>query len=369
MNKLMTFLKKLSSLNIFFWSVFWLMVIIVIGTVEQKNIGLFSSQEKYFSSFYFKFYSIPLPGGGFIILLMSLALLSQLIFKTNYKSRARLGITLAHTGAVILLLGSFITYKIGTEGSLIFKEGETVDFIQDYKNFDIVIFNTIKNQEVVRINLIKKNIFPIKINEKYTITKINVIKNCQLIPNNNPNSNEIGFAKMFTFSTDPKGPVSQLCAEVSITNQDSIFIYRIFNQMPKNQTLQLDNLDAIIQVQNARIQLPFKIQLIDFDKKFHQGTMISKSFKSIVQIQDKNLTFSRVIEMNFPLRYKGYTFYQSSFSENSEGEISELAVVKNQAQWFPYISSFILCIGVLIHLVIRSREQGLDKKKVQGNQS
>ena len=371
MNKIINLLKRLSSLNIFFWSVLWLMIIVVSGTIEQKNIGLFAAQEKYFSSFYFKFYMIPLPGGGTIILLMSLALISQLVFKTNYKSKSRIGITLAHFGALILLLGSFITHKVGTEGSLVFKEGETVDFIQDYKNFDLVISHSGTNDEMKRLGLNDKSKLPVTLNNKFSIIKIEAIKNCQLTPNNAPSEEEVGFAKMFTFSSDSvsHGEIIQMCAEVTIQGQGLSSTYRVFNNMPRLQSLDIGMPDIILEVRNSKILLPFKMQLLDFDKKFHQGTLISKSFKSIVQIHDEKITFDRVIEMNSPLRYKGYTFYQSSFSENSEGEISELAVVKNQAQWFPYISSFILCFGVLLHLVIKSRGPKIVSKDLKGTQS
>jgi len=57
--------------------------------------------------------------------------------------------------------------------------------------------------------------------------------------------------------------------------------------------------------------------------------------------------------MNEPLRYKGYTFYQASFSQSESGETSILAVVKNYGRLFPYISSIIMSIGLLIHLLIK----------------
>ena len=57
--------------------------------------------------------------------------------------------------------------------------------------------------------------------------------------------------------------------------------------------------------------------------------------------------------MNEPLRYKGYTFYQSSFIETPDGETSVLAAVKNYGRMFPYISSIIMCIGLLIHLFMK----------------
>ncbi len=46
-------------------------------------------------------------------------------------------------------------------------------------------------------------------------------------------------------------------------------------------------------------------------------------------------------------------FYQSSFLENKFSDISVLAVVKNYGRLFPYISSIIMCIGILIHLILK----------------
>ncbi|MCC7260292.1 MAG: hypothetical protein IT567_04595, partial [Alphaproteobacteria bacterium] len=46
-------------------------------------------------------------------------------------------------------------------------------------------------------------------------------------------------------------------------------------------------------------------------------------------------------------------FYQSSFIAH-EGTVSTvLAVVNNAGRLFPYISSIIMCIGLLIHLAQR----------------
>jgi hypothetical protein len=54
--------------------------------------------------------------------------------------------------------------------------------------------------------------------------------------------------------------------------------------------------------------------------------------------------------MNEPLRHKGYTFFQSSFIEGPDSETSVFAVVKNYGRLFPYISSIIMCVGLLFHL-------------------
>ena len=56
--------------------------------------------------------------------------------------------------------------------------------------------------------------------------------------------------------------------------------------------------------------------------------------------------------MNEPLRHYDYTFYQASFIEEGDKETTVLATVKNYGRMFPYISSIIMCIGILVHLLV-----------------
>ena len=98
--------------------------------------------------------------------------------------------------------------------------------------------------------------------------------------------------------------------------------------------------------------LPFSIHLEDFIKKFHPGTEIAKSYRSHINLINNDIERKVIIRMNEPLRYKGYTFYQSSYKETPHGEVSILAVVRNVGKYFPYIASIILCLGLMIHLII-----------------
>jgi len=57
--------------------------------------------------------------------------------------------------------------------------------------------------------------------------------------------------------------------------------------------------------------------------------------------------------MNNPLRHKDLTFYQASYSIDSQGrEASTLAVVKNSAQLLPYMASTLTFLGLVIHFGI-----------------
>ncbi len=64
------------------------------------------------------------------------------------------------------------------------------------------------------------------------------------------------------------------------------------------------------------------------------------------------ISFPAVIEMNSPLRYRGYTFYQTSFKENENSQATILTVVKNSGQLFPYIASIVIVFGLMLHLIL-----------------
>ena len=93
--------------------------------------------------------------------------------------------------------------------------------------------------------------------------------------------------------------------------------------------------------------MPFEIKLVDFVRTYHPGTDTPKSFKSLVILN--NIPGNIDIQMNEPLRYGGFTFYQASFIND---EITVLAAVKNYGRLFPYISSIIISLGILFHLGI-----------------
>ena len=78
-----------------------------------------------------------------------------------------------------------------------------------------------------------------------------------------------------------------------------------------------------------------------------------KSFSSDINLIENMIPRHVLIKMNEPLRHRGYTFYQASFLEGELSDISVLAVVKNYGRLFPYISSIIMCIGILMHLILR----------------
>ena len=128
--------------------------------------------------------------------------------------------------------------------------------------------------------------------------------------------------------------------------------YLLFEDMSVPQTLQIDEKPMYMGLRKIQHQLPFAIELIDFEKQVHPGTGMARSYKSVVNLIEGRAKRRLIISMNEPLRTQDYTLYQSSFSQVEGRETSVLTVVKNAGRVFPYISSIIICIGILIHLVL-----------------
>lgn len=135
--------------------------------------------------------------------------------------------------------------------------------------------------------------------------------------------------------------------------------YAVFEDMPIDQHIKAGGLEYTVALRRKRTVLPFEVELIKFEKQMYPGTDKPRSFQSEVILKDGKLQWHSLISMNNPLRYKGYTFYQSSFiqdddaTEGSEKPVTVLAVVKNIGAIFPYIASLTICLGMLIHLLVR----------------
>ena len=92
-----------------------------------------------------------------------------------------------------------------------------------------------------------------------------------------------------------------------------------------------------------------------FLEKFHiatnPGTNKAASFESKVKVKDprNGIEKSALIRMNEPLKYGGYTFYQSSYQlRGGAPAISIFSVNWDPGRWIKYAGSLIMCIGIIL---------------------
>jgi len=117
--------------------------------------------------------------------------------------------------------------------------------------------------------------------------------------------------------------------------------------------LRVQEQESRVDYRPEKIVLPIEIKLLDFEKIMHPGTNIPRSFTSRVEVISGRTSRLAAISMNRPLRYREYTFYQSSYSEDGAGgESSIFSVVRNSGRWLPYIASALIILGLAVHFLI-----------------
>ena len=73
------FIELLADTKFFTYQIICLMILLIIGTIAQKDIGLYLAHQKYFASFIVVFFGfIPFPGGYTLLGLMTIGLILNL---------------------------------------------------------------------------------------------------------------------------------------------------------------------------------------------------------------------------------------------------------------------------------------------------
>ena len=356
------FLKIIMSPKVFSYTLIWLIILVFFGTIAQKDIGLYASQMKYFSSFYFLFLGfIPLPGGRLVLLLMTVNLFSSM-FKRNLWQLKKIGIIIVHLGGLLLLAGGGLTAYFSSEGNMVIAEGESSNYVDDYHNMELAfVNNSLKDSleyTVVDESLLYEGSRFQIFDEGPEIYIISNIKNVRIENRISP-ADSIYKGLLEKFVLLPKKPEPEntqnrpaLIYKIQGTSNGSDGIYGLFLGQGLNDPFKINDQIFHSEYRRERTYVPFNIELIDFEKIMHPGTNVAKSFSSDVNLIENDIPRRTLIKMNEPLRHKGYTFFQASFIDDSDVETTVLATVKNYGRLFPYISSIIMSIGLLIHLLL-----------------
>lgn len=332
-----------------------LMLLLVAGTLAQGPMGLYAAQKKFFSSFIFWTGPVPLPGGYTLIGLIALSLLVKFLAFSEW-SRRRAGINLSHFGVLILLFGGLLTATGAKESFMVIPEDTESRYLYDYHQRTLYIFEN----DVLKLS---KPFSELKLRitgVPFDLIVQNICSNCAIVKRANE-GNYHGMAKFMALESTPpsKEPEADLpgltFSIAGLKDQDGTYI--AFEGMPEPITLYANEKEYKIIFGKRQSMLPFTIRLSDFEKEIYPGTDKARGYSSDIVIVDNGLEWPARIEMNKPLRYKGYTFYQSSFEQTDKMQATILSVVENKGRLFPYIGTLIITAGLLLHLafVMRGR--------------
>jgi hypothetical protein len=368
--------KVSSSLKLTVICLLLLAIITIWGTIYQADHGLYQAQSKFFHSWFFLIFGfIPFPGTVLIMTVLFINLVSSLIFRIRIKF-SNLGNLLIHSGILIFLVGGFFTFYFAEESILSLKESEESNLASAYHNWELAMWKegSAKRQvHAIMADNLKKNdsFFLERLNLGIIIEKYYTNCNAYLKPKSQSKSLFINASNIHSLENKPKekNPSANSPGIVFYSNENPDNKILLFGGEFTPTTISLNNQMFSFSLRKKRHPLPFSLRLIDFRMENHPGTEIPKSYESQVELKTNTLLREALISMNHPLRFKEYTVYQSSYLIDQNGtEHTVLALVKNTGRLFPYISSFIVLIGMFIHfLMMLSRKKNTTISK--GSQS
>ena len=112
------------------------------------------------------------------------------------------------------------------------------------------------------------------------------------------------------------------------------------------------------------VPLAFSVRLNRFRIGYYPGTRRPRSFESSVTITDPTTgrELNRVVSMNNPTSYGGYTLYQSSYDMTGQRPVSFLSVGKDPGIPVVFAGYALMIVGMLVVLVTRMAEKRGQKR-------
>jgi len=349
-------------------------ILILVATLDQVNLGIWVVQEKYFRTFavFWKTGNVSLavfPGGYTIGGLMLLNLIAAHVYRFTFTWK-KLGIWLVHAGLILLLVGELLTGLWQDEFQLRLDQGQTKNFSESYRNVELAITDTTnpKLDEVVAIPegllLRKETIQHPKLPFRVAVKHYFPNATLQMRP---PTSGAaetdaatqgvgpqvVATLQPLTYKQDERNIPS---AYVELTGSDGVLgTWLVSPFLDEPQRFEAGGRTWKIALRFARHYQPYSLTLLKFSHDRYAGTEIPKNFSSRIRLTTPDGRDDRevLIYMNNPLRYGGLTFYQAGFQNNDLTTV--LQVVRNPSWLMPYIACGVMTLGLVFqfgfHLV------------------
>ncbi|HRK35277.1 MAG TPA: cytochrome c biogenesis protein ResB [Candidatus Hydrogenedentes bacterium] len=352
-------LQILSSYALGIATLFLLLVLTYLGTLEQIEHGLFATQQKYFNSLYViheinGIPLLPLPGVYTLLFVLGINMLLGAITRFRWGMR-HAGVFVVHTGILIMLLGGFVTYHYSVDGHLTLYEGETSDEFLSYYDWEI----TIAEDGVADENdalVIPGDAFRDLTGDNTRSFSSAKLPFTMTLSGFMPNAVLMGGTNTVTpIPRDAKNErnVAGITAQLAALDGSTKDIANLWGMSSGPYRFQLSDKSWNIALQRRRWKLPFAVGLDKFTRVLHPGTAMPSAFSSDVTVVEPVGTQKVHISMNRPLRYKGYTLFQASWGPTNAGPqdklFSTLAVVRNPADQFPLYGFVVITLGLLFH--------------------
>ncbi|MFT7004628.1 MAG: cytochrome c-type biogenesis protein CcsB [Sulfurimonas sp.] len=279
-----------------------------------------------------------------VMISLAISLLGIIYKRKMYKKP---GAFIFHIAFVVILIGAGVTRYVGYEGVIHIREGNIGNKVISEESY--LQINT-KNQNYKHHLMLGK------------------IGNHSFSFNDEINGKEL-IIKYKDYQYTKGSNVEKLKVDVLYDGKEKeITILGGHGSIEAPSILNYDDIDIELSWGSKLIELPFKIELVDFVIQRYPGSSSPSSYSSDIVLIDGDTKIQHNVFMNHPLTYKGYKFFQSSYDKDEQGTL--LSVNNDPGKWPTYFGYFLLALGLVSNFFAKgSRFSKLRKFLVKSNLS
>jgi len=344
------------------------MLLVFAATIDQVNLGVWAVQEKYFRSFFVWLplgaRSVPVfPGGYLIGGVFALNLAAAFIARFRFSLRQS-GILIAHAGLVLLLVGELLSGIWQEDYQMTLDEGQTKAYAESFRDTELYITDitdpeyadvvAIPSTLLARGNPIQYPTLP------FRVEPLRYFENAAVFRKTTPavegdtvrgiGANLSVSPMAVTYRPDER---NEPAAFVNLVGGEGLIgTWIVALVLPEPQQFEYGGRTWEIGLRATRDYKPFSLTLLDFTHDRYPGTDIPRNFSSRLRLATPDGIDDRevLIYMNNPLRYGGYTFYQSGFTNDDLTTI--LQVVRNPSWLIPYVATGMMTTGLAVQFLM-----------------
>lgn len=383
--------RVFSSVGLALVILVFLLLITWVGTEEQPEKGLFLVQEEYFKSWWlwhdFEWpvcgvVTLPLPGVMLLLTVFTLNLICGGLIMLR-KSVRTMGVMIGHFSMLFLLAGGLLQHRYAKDGYMQLYEGEESDEFVSYHDWVIRVHavddgeaNFEKQAVVVPPSalkaleegerLVESPDLPFRLRLHHHSLNATVMPEAFHRPGELPVVDG-AFLRGLPREKESEANVAGLYVDVLDSGGEVLQQGILWGLENQPWTVRVDEREWLLKLDRERWKIPFSIHLDTFTHEFHPNTGTPRVYKSDVTKTENGQDEKVVIEMNEPLRHRGYILFQSGWGPQENGmpvpgtPYSVFAVWRNPTskillipvEHWPLVTVSIAALGMALHFLLK----------------
>ena len=312
-----------------------LFVLVLASTFFQIGHSLQETTSRFFAAWWLWAGPVPLPSGRALFLVALVNLVAATATRIPRRP-ASVGMYLIHAGLAILVAGGLVTGGARRESVIALAEGESTAYSYDPLRWDLVVAGEREiRHPVERI--------PARIAGRET-TVLEYLPDAVVDAAGPDNVRHVGGGASIR-RPDGRRPTPIPGLLLSIDGR-TVLVHgsdpSAFDVAP----------GLAIRLLPRIYPLPAEVRLERFLAEFHDDTRVPRSFTSVIEIVEGEVTRRVTLAMNLPARFGQLSIYQSGYDPgDGTGPRSILQVVSNPYRRLPAAAGAVVVLGLIAHLV------------------